>query len=428
MRFPPPTLAEDVLPFFRTRNSELWHWRAANAYGNDAYEGLAILEEAVEEGRAAEVYPVVVKAIASTVRAILRADDSSGIIGDVIHRLLALHALLAGEVKPPARPLVDWLMRFHFDGTQDYFEVDPAHYVEALGKPGMDLLRAALDAVAAEGLEFGKYEEPFEWISLAPRGVTYTLKFRPGDRSSLLRRFATRFAVLDKDSPRVVELIAGTRTGAHVARPVAEALIEMGDIDGAIRWARTGAEETEHGIHERRCATLWCALLAEHRPAEEVEARRWVVSRFPTSVSAAELKRASGPDFDAYLAETEASLLPRPDEYVTFLGWVQGDIPLAWAEAERLSVTSPHLWERLCSDYGPANPQAVIPVLRELVEIDLEKADARQYQIAATRLVQMRRLALAADATEEFDAYVAQLRDEHRRRPRLQQEFTRRGL
>lgn len=421
-------LAQEILPYFRTRNADLWRWRASNEYGSSAHEGVDLLESAALEFGPEAVYPVVTKAISSTVTAILHADDSSGIIGDAIRRLLDLHARLACQVKPPARPLVDWLIRFHFDSKQDYFDIDPGRYADALGDSGMDLFRAALDAVAATGIEFPDYIEPFEWIPLAPEGVHYTLKITPDASAVTLRHLAIRMAVFDHDTERIVHLVAGSRTGAHISRQVAELLAEAGDIDGAITWAHGGMNEDGFGHHERACARIWCELLAEHRPDEELAARREVVARFRTSEAASALKATAGADFPRYIPEIEAALDAKDEETVQFVGWVLGDIPRAWAEAERRGVTSRHLWERLCADYGAANPSAVIPVLRDLVDGDLETANAQNYRTAAWRLVQMRRLALAAGTVEEFEDYLVELRETHRRRPRLQQEFTRAGL
>jgi hypothetical protein len=56
------------------------------------------------------------------------------------------------------------------------------------------------------------------------------------------------------------------------------------------------------------------------------------------------------------------------------------------------------------------------------------KADAGNYQIAARRLKTMRKLAAGTEKADEVDELVAALREEHRRRPRLQQEFDRAGL
>jgi hypothetical protein len=49
-------------------------------------------------------------------------------------------------------------------------------------------------------------------------------------------------------------------------------------------------------------------------------------------------------------------------------------------------------------------------------------------QSAARRLKTMRKLAAGTERAGEVDDLVAGLREQHRRRPRLQQEFDRAGL
>ena len=49
----------------------------------------------------------------------------------------------------PAGNLVDWMMRFQFDGDVDYFEIDPVAYAPALGKSGMAAYRARLFDIEA---------------------------------------------------------------------------------------------------------------------------------------------------------------------------------------------------------------------------------------------------------------------------------------
>ena len=99
------TLADAVLPLIRTR-SDLHRRGAANAHGRQMHEGVALLTE-VAATDPAKAFAVTQKAIASAVRVILRADDSSGIIGDAIRDLLALHAELAERARPPVARLVD---------------------------------------------------------------------------------------------------------------------------------------------------------------------------------------------------------------------------------------------------------------------------------------------------------------------------------
>ena len=44
----------------------------------------------------------------------------------------------------PASNLVDWMMRFQFDGDVDYLAIDPVAYAPALGTSGMAGYRARL--------------------------------------------------------------------------------------------------------------------------------------------------------------------------------------------------------------------------------------------------------------------------------------------
>ena len=55
-------------------------------------------------------------------------------------------------------------------------------------------------------------------------------------------------------------------------------------------------------------------------------------------------------------------------------------------------------------------------------------ADAHHYRLAKMRLAKMRKLAAGTDQLAEVDSFIAGLRDTHRRRPRLQQEFDRARL
>ena len=63
-----------------------------------------------------------------------------------------------------------------------------------------------------------------------------------------------------------------------------------------------------------------------------------------------------------------------------------------------------------------------------MVLADLEHADAGSYRSAARRLARMRKLASGSPEADEVDELIADLRETHRRRPRLQLEFDRAGL
>jgi uncharacterized Zn finger protein len=104
------------------------------------------------------------------------------------------------------------------------------------------------------------------------------------------------------------------------------------------------------------------------------------------------------------------------------------DLELAWSLAHELSLGDTGLWGRLGRAYEKVDPAAVLPLYTQLVVSGLQAADARVYRDQARRLAKMRRLAATIGADAEVDALIAQLRDTHKRRPRLQQEFDRAGL
>jgi uncharacterized Zn finger protein len=93
-----------------------------------------------------------------------------------------------------------------------------------------------------------------------------------------------------------------------------------------------------------------------------------------------------------------------------------------------LGLDSAMAWSALVKEYQKIDPLATLPIHRELVESTLEAAGAQQYRDAARRLATMRKLAAGTDQAGEVDAFIAELRETHRRRPRLQQEFDRAGL
>lgn len=92
------------------------------------HEAVDILEAATTISDPAEVYTVTHKALASATTVNARADDSSGIVGDACRRLLALHPRAVAATAVSAGRLIDWMMKFQFEGEVDYFELDPVAY------------------------------------------------------------------------------------------------------------------------------------------------------------------------------------------------------------------------------------------------------------------------------------------------------------
>jgi hypothetical protein len=377
------------------------------------HEAVDILEEAAQSEDPAVVLAVTQKAIASAMKVIMRADDSSGVIGDACRRLLALHPIVAARARPPVASLVDWMVKIQFNDECDLFEIDPVAYAPALGDVGIAAYRRKLRAIEA-----GLGEPPpigERWSS--PEALAW---FR-------LDWNAQRLAVLDRDVEAVIRTHVRDRKVARWVHDTARALEEIGEIDLAIDWARQ-ATDFDRGNQSLAAAEYWCSLLATHRPDEVIAARLHVFRRWPNSTTAARLREAAGRGWPSLSEEVMQRLATNPQDAVLFALLHLRDVRLAWELAHSLALDDDDAWRRVAAEYESIDRLAVLPILGRLVEADLQVAGAQHYRDAARRLARMRRLAAGTAEAPAVDALVADLRVVHRRRPRLQQEFDRAGL
>ena len=403
-------LADSVLPLIRTR-AGVWQWNVANRHGDQMHDGVDILEGAVGVADPADVYAVTHKALASAVKVIAHADDSSGIIGDACRRLLELHPRAAARAQVPPRRLVEWMMTFQFDDEVDYFELDPVAYAPALGDAGMDMYRSRLDAVRAT----------------APPPDPAVIGGGYSRERWVLEWNDKRLAVLDHDVDAIIRTHARDMRVAAWPLDAARAFEEIGDVDRAIEWA-SRATDLGASHQSQRAAEYWCDLLARHRPDELIPARLHVFGRWPTASTAASLHAALGERWPEHRDEVLSTLAANPHDAVTFALHTLKDVPLAWEYAHSLDLEGDRTWSTLATAYEKIDPLAVLPIHRRLAQNDLATADAQHYKLAARRLARMRKLAAPSEEAADVDALVAELRETYRRRPRLQLEFDRAGL
>lgn len=150
--------------------------------------------------------------------------------------------------------------------------------------------------------------------------------------------------------------------------------------------------------------------------------------RWPSSTTAARLHKAADTAWPDYRDEVVATLAASPSDAVLFALSTLKDVQFAWNLAHSLILDNDHTWSELIKAYEKVEPLAVLPIHQRLVETELVEAGAQHYRLAARRLAKMRRLAAGSDRAGEVDHLIADLRETHRRRPRLQQEFDRAGL
>lgn len=406
------SLADTVLPRIRTR-SDLSRRSAANQHGREMHDAIDTIEAALPATDPAEIYAVVLAALASAIKVIARADDSSGIIGDACRRLLALHPSVAAAATVAPSKLADWMMKFQFDGDVDYFTIDPVAYAPALGDAGMNTYRNRLDAVRST---LGPPQSAADALSGPHRHERFLLEWND-----------QRLAVFDRDFDAIIATHARDRRVAAWLQDTAQAFEEIGEFDLAIDWARQATEH--HPTHQAlQAAGYWCDLLARHKPDEHLAARHRVFREWPSASTATQLHRAAGAAWHHYHDETLTALASRPDQAVLFCLGTLNDPHLAWNQAHALKLDDDHVWAELIKTYEKIDPPAVLAIHQRLVEHELLNPDAQHYRSAARRLAKMRKLATGTNQLANVNAFITELRNSHRRRPRLQQEFDRAGL
>ncbi len=238
---------------------------------------------------------------------------------------------------------------------------------------------------------------------------------------------AQRLAVPDRDIKAIIRTHAKDRKVAAWLEDTAEAFEEIGEIDLAIDWAKQ-ATDFGRGHQSLKAADYWCKLLDEHRPQKSLAARLFVFRRWPSSTTAARLHKAAGTAWPDYRDEVVATLAASPSDAVLFALLTLKDVQFAWNLADTLTLDNDRTWNELIKAYEKVDPLAVLPIHQRLVETELVQTGAQHYRLAARRLATMSRLAAGSDRAGEIDHLIADLRETHRRRPRLQREFNRAGL
>lgn len=207
---------------------------------------------------------------------------------------------------------------------------------------------------------------------------------------------AQRLAVLDHDIDVIIRTHAKDRKVAAWLEDTAEAFEEIGEIELAIDWAKQ-ATDFDRGHQSLKAADYWCGLLEAHRPAEALDARLAVFRKWPSSTSAARLRKAGGKAWPDYRDEVVSTLAASPRDAVLFALLTLKDAEFACNLAHSLALDSDHIWSELVKAYEKVDPIAVLPIHQRLVENELAEAGAQHYRLAARRLAKMRELSAGSE-------------------------------
>ena len=109
------SLAAIALPFFQSRTRSFLDEDRAARRALKMQDGIGVLDFAVEDPSEdpAQVFSVVQEALEIAVEVIANADDSLGMLSEVVEELIELHAKSAQLAKPAPMELAEWFIVFH---------------------------------------------------------------------------------------------------------------------------------------------------------------------------------------------------------------------------------------------------------------------------------------------------------------------------
>lgn len=227
------SLADIVLPSFRSRTRSFLDEDRAARRTLKMQDGICVLDFAVEDSSegSAEVFSIVQEALEIAVGVIANADDSLGMLSEVVEELIELHAMSALRAKPDPTVLAAWFIAFHENTEVDYFELDPVAYSTVLGEDGLARVRA--------------------WAESADAcRRTYMVK---------------RFAVLDQNVEAIVRTHLAEDGYVVFFEELARALEEIGEYDAAWEYAKRGTESGSDW-QARSCGQYWVDLARKWYP------------------------------------------------------------------------------------------------------------------------------------------------------------------
>jgi hypothetical protein len=374
-------------------------YRESSGWAHAARPIVEELRETVARAPSNELVLLLQRAAGHVVKVILHADDSTGTIGDLARELLDLHAQACDAGVSDPLKLAAWMVKFSCE-DQDFFELDPVRYAQALGEPGLSAYRQAIA--------------------------------QHSDRLFAVRWARERLAVLDGDTQAIITLLGEDLTKPHQFIRVSEAMAELGRDDDVLSWALRGIAETDGwqldklydlacGVHERRAA-----------PLEVLALRREQHERMASSSTYAVLRRAAEP-LAAWELERDAArraLRERDRGGLIDALLTDGDADAAWTAALENPEWDPGLARRvrLAEAREPTRPDEALNWYMLITDEELLETGRAAYARAVSILKRARRAAEAAHQNHTFEAELAALHERHHRRPTLIKMLDKAGL
>ena len=371
-------------------------------YSQRAQAVAAAVADMIEAGDAESAAPLARRAVVRVTAALMYMDDSAGIVGDDLRTLMALYARACRAASPDAGRLARWLVSMQLDGP-GWPAIELKEWAEALGPRG-------LAEVARLTEERGATAEPDSWT--AQWGI---------------KDLREQLAAVSGDIDAHVAVLAEDLRGAHRYSEIMEVLRDAGRDDAAEQWARKGLAEHPSGFQTDRLRDQLVDLLLDgDREADAVAVCREIYERRAIHQDYLKLRHAAQqagqwPDLSGWALNLLRDRAQADQRYVRELISVlvrEDLLDEAWATAMANPGQVPESqWFQLIEVREKDHPADVIRPYQDLIEIGLAKAsDKYRYPKAIKTIRRLRDSYHRAGDEAGFTAYLADLRQRHRRK------------
>lgn len=384
------------------------------------------LERLLRDGRPGMVVDLAERALRRLEHALEQADDSDGLIGDVLDRFQTLHLDACRAARPDPVALAERLFRWELEGDWDVFRGAARRYADVLGEAGLTTYRRLAEA---------------EWAripALGPGDADDTDE--DGDRFSVTYAMESLAQALH-DVDREIAVLSRDLSSAYNFLRIAQLCRDAGRGDEALDWAERGVrafagradvrlrefladEYLRRSRSEEAMAIIW-AEYSEGPALERYKLLKGYADRIGAWASwrpraLDELRRSVDQAMaaDRARAQSERYRWEEPADgsrLVEILLW-EGHIDDAWAEARRLGCRRGTLLA-LARRSEEARPEDALDVYRQEIAALFAVADRRVYADVVDLLGRIRALMSRLGVEADFAAYAAEVRVANARRP-----------
>jgi uncharacterized Zn finger protein len=411
------------------RATRVWgalHYRDVPAFARGVDETADILDRLVSEGRPAVAIAFAERALRRLEAALEQADDSDGLIGDLLDRFQTLHLDACRAAHPDPVELAERLFRWELDGDWDVFRGAAKKYADVLGEAGLAAYRRLAEAEWARIPALGPSEEDPADEDGDRFNVTYIME---------------SLAQASHDVDMEIAVLSRDLSSAYGFLQIARLCRDAGRGDEALDWAERGdrafpsrtdvrlreflADEYLRRSRGHEAMALMWAEYSEGPSLERYKLLKQYADRIgswadwrPRALD--ELRRS----IDQAMAAEPGRAQPLrfrwqqpPDgsRLVDILLW-EDNLNAAWDEARRLGC-SRTIWLQLALRSEETRPEDALAVYRQEVAALIGVTDKRVYAEVMDLLRRIGALMSRLGANADFVTYAAEVRAANARRP-----------